>query len=842
MVSIQTSLTSNHELNISNLEFVETLNAYRNAKKVGVEKKNVQTKKFDNGDVYVGEWKEGKPHGKGKYDWADRSWYDGDWIEGQQYGRGSYAWASGAKYEGDWVDGYMQGMGTYIAVDGASYIGSWLKDQKHGLGIKRYSSGDVYEGLWRDDMHEGPGRFRWANGNEYSGEWVAGCMSGRGTFVWANGDRYDGEWKNNKEDGQGRFTWADGSVYEGTWSSGLKHGTGTYYAAVLLSIRRARRHLKQTTRAFSQQDPLEDKLELTELQKLHDPLVEADETGLDTEADGEAENEHTSGSESGDPSGAQTAPRAGRRWHHRSLSAPSGREDSGTEAALDRLRLSPAPQSEVEGMPSIRDNGASSMEENKSGDNAESKHSLRKEGEKPVVLRREYHHGILVNEVVEMLDKLPRLHRKTRRRRRRRVNVKRAGETIFKGHRSYDLMLNLQLGIRYSVGKITPVPLRPLTKEDFSSKATLFQRFPHNGSSKTPPHPSGDFKWKDYCPMVFRLLRERFTIDAGDYMMSLCGDQALRELASPGKSGSVFFLSADDRFIIKTMRKHEMHSFLNMLPAYFRQVMEYDDTLLTKFYGLHRIKPHKGRKVRFMVMGNLFRSELPMHMRFDLKGSTLGRLTDTAKRNELTILKDLDLEWYFKLETGWREKLLRQLEADCDFLTEQRIMDYSLLLGIHVRKLREVEKTTEVMRSWRRESMSEDELINLSLSYRKSSQRSLTTSPSMQLANIKPISVGQGGTDALAFAYGKTRVQLGVNMAATMIPMKYKDKEEQCPKNELQDVVLFFGIIDILQEYNIAKHLEHSYKSLFQDGNTISAIDPDSYAQRFVRFVGTAFA
>jgi len=29
----------------------------------------------------------------------------------------------------------------------------------------------------------------------------------------------------------------------------------------------------------------------------------------------------------------------------------------------------------------------------------------------------------------------------------------------------------------------------------------------------------------------------------------------LRELPSPGKSGSVFFLSHDDRFIIKTMRK-----------------------------------------------------------------------------------------------------------------------------------------------------------------------------------------------------------------------------------------------------------------------------------------------
>lgn len=49
-----------------------------------------------------------------------------------------------------------------------------------------------------------------------------------------------------------------------------------------------------------------------------------------------------------------------------------------------------------------------------------------------------------------------------------------------------------------------------------------------------------------------------FKIDAADYMLSLCGDDALRELISPGKSGSVFYLSHDDRFIIKTMKKAEV--------------------------------------------------------------------------------------------------------------------------------------------------------------------------------------------------------------------------------------------------------------------------------------------
>ena len=47
--------------------------------------------------------------------------------------------------------------------------------------------------------------------------------------------------------------------------------------------------------------------------------------------------------------------------------------------------------------------------------------------------------------------------------------------------------------------------------------------FPRNGSKATPPHPSGDFKWKDYCPCVFQRLRDVFSIDLSAYMMSICG-------------------------------------------------------------------------------------------------------------------------------------------------------------------------------------------------------------------------------------------------------------------------------------------------------------------------------
>lgn len=58
---------------------------------------------------------------------------------------------------------------------------------------------------------------------------------------------------------------------------------------------------------------------------------------------------------------------------------------------------------------------------------------------------------------------------------------------------------------------------------------------------------------------------------------------------------------------------------------------------------------------------------------------------------------------------------------------------------------------------------------------------------------------------------------------------------------EVYEVVLYFGIIDILQDYDISKKLEHAYKSLQVDPTSISAVDPKLYSKRFRDFVGRIF-
>lgn len=62
------------------------------------------------------------------------------------------------------------------------------------------------------------------------------------------------------------------------------------------------------------------------------------------------------------------------------------------------------------------------------------------------------------------------------------------------------------------------------------------------------------------------------------------------------------------------------------------------------------------------------------------------------------------------------------------------------------------------------------------------------------------------------------------------------------PTGEYYEVIMFFGVIDILQDYDISKKLEHAYKSIQYDPTSISAVDPKQYSKRFRDFILKIFA
>ena len=78
---------------------------------------------YTNGDVYVGECKEGKRDGRGSmtYNCALICVYDGDWKGGQQYGQGRMTYSDGCVYDGEWRWGLPDGQGKMTYSKGSVY-------------------------------------------------------------------------------------------------------------------------------------------------------------------------------------------------------------------------------------------------------------------------------------------------------------------------------------------------------------------------------------------------------------------------------------------------------------------------------------------------------------------------------------------------------------------------------------------------------------------------------------------------------------------------------------------------------------------------------------------------
>ena len=80
---------------------------------------------YTNGDVYVGEMKDGMKHGQGRLELAeDGAVYEGAFEHDAACGHGTKEWVDGIKYVGEWKDGMMHGQGVYTTAeyDGANVM------------------------------------------------------------------------------------------------------------------------------------------------------------------------------------------------------------------------------------------------------------------------------------------------------------------------------------------------------------------------------------------------------------------------------------------------------------------------------------------------------------------------------------------------------------------------------------------------------------------------------------------------------------------------------------------------------------------------------------------------
>ena len=263
------------------------------------------------------------------------------------------------------------------------------------------------------------------------------------------------------------------------------------------------------------------------------------------------------------------------------------------------------------------------------------------------------------------------------------------GKKVEEGHANWVTAYNMLTGIRFTVSRTNAKIDRELTDTDFAARHKL--SFDVTGTELTPSA-KYDFKFKDYSPWVFRKLRARFGIDPADYLMSLTSKYILSELGSPGKSGSFFYFSRDYKYIIKTIHHAEHKLLRKILRDYYQHVLDNPNTLMSQFYGLHRVKIPYGKKIHFVIMNNLFPPHRDVHRMFDLKGSTVGRYFKETEGEDNPRVTLKDLNWlkkglHIEFDNQIKQLFIEQLRHDVALLQRLHIMDYSLLVGMHnVRK------------------------------------------------------------------------------------------------------------------------------------------------------------
>lgn len=382
-------------------------------------------------------------------------------------------------------------------------------------------------------------------------------------------------------------------------------------------------------------------------------------------------------------------------------------------------------------------------------------------------------------------------------------------------YRSSEPLLSVFMwGINHTVRELShvsiPVMLMP---DDFRAYSKIKVDNHAFNKENLPSH----FKVKEYCPLVFRNLRERFDIDDASYLKSLT--KSPKSLGpSSGKSGAKFYLSQDKLYVIKTLESIEVEQMHSLLKQYHPFIVErHGKTLLPQYLGMYRLTVDNVEHY-LVVMRNIFSNHLRIHKKYDLKGSTIDREASQKERgkNDPTFKDNDFLNDGVKICIGEeaKAKLLETLAADVEFLTKLHIMDYSLLLGVHNIDANDDDLVND-------DADGEDGEGDLDEEY---------DSGGSGVALTPPDSPSPGNRD-----------NVGPNGVAKIDPEKdiYAIPSRS---SSARREIYFLGLVDILTHYGMKKQAAKVAKAVKYGSSVdgISTVEPDQYATRFLEFISKA--
>lgn len=133
--------------------------------------------------------------------------------------------------------------------------------------------------------------------------------------------------------------------------------------------------------------------------------------------------------------------------------------------------------------------------------------------------------------------------------------------SIYFGHENWNLVLNMMIGIRKAIKS-----LHPLSDDILLTSA----HYEVKHQFEIVPKRTQDFDYRkschfyEYSPMIFERIRKMYGVSNEDFLRSMGPEQlvgdlifgnlsSLTEKVSSGKSGSFFYYSSDDKYMLKTI-------------------------------------------------------------------------------------------------------------------------------------------------------------------------------------------------------------------------------------------------------------------------------------------------
>lgn len=136
--------------------------------------------------------------------------YSGVNVDGVRQGYGTFKYNNGDVYTGNWYNNKRSGRGTCKYKNGDTYEGDWKNDTCQD-GTLTYANGDEYYGRWKKGKINGWGKYRKADGSTYEGKFKDSKKDGGGLLITADGDTIAGEFRNDNAHGYNYIRFKDGT-------------------------------------------------------------------------------------------------------------------------------------------------------------------------------------------------------------------------------------------------------------------------------------------------------------------------------------------------------------------------------------------------------------------------------------------------------------------------------------------------------------------------------------------------------------------------------------------------------------------------------------------------------